>query len=103
MRHTGRDPRAFRGRRARLYLAGGLLALAVLVLVGATAPGSSTAIVELATLLSLTFLLATLGLWLGMGGRAFPVAGAIVMVLYALSQAGRLVFDVSHLFLATVV
>ncbi|HET6398133.1 MAG TPA: hypothetical protein VFH47_01090 [Candidatus Thermoplasmatota archaeon] len=82
LRSTGRDPRAFRGRRARAYLAAGLLGLLALAALAARAPHHADAVVRVANLASLTFLLATVGLWFGMRGRAFPVAAALVAALY---------------------
>jgi hypothetical protein len=85
LRKAGHDPEPFRAR-ARTWLALGVVALAILALVPVLAPAWSTLTQRLATLLSLVFLMAAVGLWLGMRARAFAVAATFVLGLYALTS-----------------
>src|SRR5688572_9436653 len=80
LRKAGRDPTSFRNR-ARTWLYAGVAALVVLALLPIAVPGSSVLTERVATLLSLVFLMASIGLWLGMRGRAFVVASAFVSSL----------------------
>lgn len=101
-RRAGRDPLGFRAGRARtwFYLGGG--ALLLVVAVPLAAPGWSAPIERLATLLSLVFLVAAIGLWLGMRGRAFAVSASLVLGLYALTFWTRLAFPLQDFFVLAV-
>ncbi|HUR24887.1 MAG TPA: hypothetical protein VM327_02605 [Candidatus Thermoplasmatota archaeon] len=102
LRRAGRDPASFKGGEARSWFFAGVAALAVLAVVPVVAPGWSTLTERVATLLSLVFLMASVGLWLGMRGRAFLVAGAFVALLYALTFWTRLAFDLQDFFVLAV-
>jgi hypothetical protein len=101
LRRAGRDPEPFRSR-ARTWLLLGALALALLAFVPVLAPEWSTLTQRLATLLSLVFLLAAVGLWLGMRARAFAVAAVLVLGLYALTSWARLAFPLQDFFVVAV-
>ncbi len=85
LRLSGHDPAPFRGRRTKRVLLLGLVALAALALVPFLWPAWSFLTERLATLVALVFLIAAIGLWLGMGVRAFAVAAAIVLAIYGLT------------------
>jgi hypothetical protein len=103
LRRAGRAPAAFASARARTWFYAGLAALLVLALAPLLHPGLSTVTERVATLLSLVFLMAAIGLWLGMRGRAFVVAGAFVLGLYALTFWTRLAYDLQDFFVLAVV
>lgn len=102
LRRAGRDPASFKAGRARSWFYAGVAALGILAVVPVLAPGWSTLTERLATLLSLVFLMASIGLWLGMRGRAFVVATAFVLLLYALTFWTRLAFDLQDFFVLAV-
>lgn len=102
LRRAGRDPAAFRAGRARSWFYLGIAALAFLAVIPVVAPGWSTVTERVATLLSLVFLMAAVGLWLGMRGRAFVVASSFVLFLYALTFWTRLAFDLQDFFVLAV-
>jgi len=83
LRRTGRDPAPFSRGRSRLWVAGGLTLLVLLAALPFAAPATAPAAERVTTMLALLFLLAAPGLWMGMGSRAFAVAGALVLLLYA--------------------
>lgn len=101
LRRAGHDPEPFRAR-ARTWLGLGVVALAVLAVVPILAPAWSTLTQRLATLLSLIFLMSAVGLWMGMRARAFAVAGAFVVALYALTWWTRLAFPLQDFFVVAV-
>lgn len=100
LRKAGRRP-TFHGR-ARTWLALGVIALAVLAFLPIVAPEWSTATERVATLLSLVFLMAAIGLWMGMRGRAFAVAAVFVSSLYLLTFWTRLAFPLQDFFVLAV-
>ncbi|HJQ93091.1 MAG TPA: hypothetical protein VJ874_02270, partial [Candidatus Thermoplasmatota archaeon] len=102
LRRAGRNPATFKAGRARTWFYAGVAALAVLAAIPVFAPAWSTVTERVATLLSLVFLMASIGLWLGMRGRAFFVAGAFVLFLYALTFWTRLAFDLQDFFVLAV-
>lgn len=102
LRRAGRNPAAFRSGRARSWFYAGIAALAFLAVIPIVAPAWSTVTERIATLLSLVFLMAAVGLWLGMRGRAFVVATAFVLLLYALTFWTRLAFDLQDFFVLAV-
>jgi hypothetical protein len=101
LRKAGRDPEPFRSR-ARTWLGLGAATLAVLAAVPVVAPAWSTLTQRLATLLSLVFLLAAVGLWMGMRARAFAVSSALVLVVYALTLWTRFAFPLQDFFVVAV-
>ncbi|MEA3137386.1 MAG: hypothetical protein QOJ26_1918 [Thermoplasmata archaeon] len=102
LRHAGRNPAAFKVGRARTWFYLGIAALAFLAIVPIVAPGWSTVTERVATLLSLVFLMAAIGLWMDMRGRAFVVATAFVLLLYALTFWTRLAYDLQDFFVLAV-
>jgi len=100
LRKAGR-PDSFHGR-ARTWLVLGVLALAVLAFLPIVAPQWSGLTERVATLLSLVFLMASVGLWMGMRGRAFAVAAVFVLSLYALTFWTRLAFPLQDFFVVAV-
>lgn len=101
LRKAGRDPSSFRSR-ARTWLYAGVGALVVLAALPIAFPEASVFTERAATLLSLVFLMASIGLWLGMRGRAFVVATAFVFSLYALTFWTRLAFPLQDFFVLAV-
>lgn len=98
-RDSGRDPAPFtRGPRVKIWLTAGVLALMALTVVPFVRPGLSPMTERLATLLALLFLLASVGLWFGMRGRAFLVAFVLVALLYGLTAWTSLAFNVEDFF-----
>lgn len=59
-------------------------------------PAAGAASERLAPLLALLFLLASVGLWSGLGRRSFLVAGVLVMALYGLTAWTRFAFPAVH-------
>jgi hypothetical protein len=102
LRKAGRAPAAFASARARTWFYAGLAALAILALAPLARPELSTVTERVATLLSLVFLMAAIGLWLGMRGRAFVVAVAFVLGLYVLTFWTRLAYDLQDFFVLAV-
>jgi hypothetical protein len=100
LRRAGRDPAAFRVGRG--WFLAGLVALAALALLPAVRPTLAGASERLATLLALVFLMAAVGLWLGMKGRAFAVAAVFVASLYLLTFWTRLAFPLEDFFVVAV-
>jgi hypothetical protein len=101
LRKAGRDPSSFKGR-ARTWLVAGVAALAILAFLPIVAPAWSGLTERVATLLSLVFLMAAIGLWLGMRGRAFAVAAVFVLSVYALTFWTRLAFPLQDFFVLAV-
>lgn len=101
LRRAGHDPEPF-WSRARAWLGLGAVVLALLAFVPVVAPSWSTLTQRLATLLSLIFLIAAVGLWLGMRARAFAVAAVFVLSLYALTSWTRLAFPLQDFFVVAV-
>ncbi|MHB1261043.1 MAG: hypothetical protein ACYC2H_04935 [Thermoplasmatota archaeon] len=102
LRRAGRDPAMFKVGRARSWFYVGIASLAFLAVVPIVAPAWSTVTERIATLLSLIFLMAAIGLWLGMRGRAFVVATTFVLLLYATTFWTRLAFDLQDFFVLAV-
>ncbi len=102
LRLSGHDPAPFRGRRTKRVLLLGLVALAALALVPFLWPAWSFLTERLATLVALVFLIAAIGLWLGMGVRAFAVAAAIVLAIYGLTAWTTFAFDLADFFAVAV-
>lgn len=102
LRRAGRSPAAFKVGRARTWFYAGIAALAFFAIAPIFWPDWSSVTERVATLLSLVFLMASVGLWLGMRGRAFVVAGAFVLTLYALTFWTRLAFDLQDFFVLAV-
>ncbi len=100
---AGRNPAPFRGKRTRGWFAAGVTALTVLALLPFAAPELSSVTERLATLLSLIFLMASVGLWLNMGSRSFVVASTFVVVLYALTFWTHLALQVQDFFVIALV
>ncbi|HLF16510.1 MAG TPA: hypothetical protein VI796_03650, partial [Candidatus Thermoplasmatota archaeon] len=97
------DPTPFKGRRTKRVLVVGILGLAVLAAIPFRWPEMSLATERLATLLSLVFLIAAIGLWLGMGVRSFAVAVAMVLALYGATFWTRLAYDLADFFVVAVI
>lgn len=101
-RRAGRDPAAFRRQGTRNWAWGGIAALAATAFLPLLLPGTAVLTDRLVPALSLVFLLAAGGFWLGMGGRALPVAFAMVAAVYALTAWTRFAFEMDDFFVLAV-
>jgi hypothetical protein len=101
LRKAGHDPNVLRNR-ARTWLWTGACSLVVLALLPILAPQWSVLTERVCTLLSLIFLMAAIGLWFGMRGRAFVVATVFVLSLYLLTSWTRLAFPLQDFFVVAV-
>ncbi len=94
LRQSGQEPAPFRRPGVRNWV---LVTLAVLVLTTVLPivwPATRPFFERTGPLLSLFFLVAAGGLWLGLGRRAFAASGAIVALFYVLTAWTPLAFDV---------
>jgi hypothetical protein len=104
LKKAGLPKAPFRHRGVLPWIIGALAFLAILGVAPAFAPYFVVWTVRIATLAALGFLFAALGLWLGLGKRAFPIAGALVVALYVVTAAtGLAAFHVNDLFLVIVI
>src|ERR1041385_598393 len=82
LRRAGHNPAGFHPRHTSFWLVAGIVLLAIAILLPFLAPGLAPLTQRTATVASLVFLVATPGLVMGMGRRAFLVATALVLALY---------------------
>lgn len=85
LRRSGHDPAAFARDHLLGWVLAGLGLLALLGLVPLANPQWGEMTLRIDTILSLTFFLASVGLWFGMRSRAFAVAGALAGAFYAVT------------------
>lgn len=85
LRGAGREPRPFQQQEVRMWVWGSVLLLILAAVLPIIWPESLTWMQRLTPILSLFFFLAAGGHWMRMGNRAFAVAGALVVLVYALS------------------
>ncbi|MCA1812070.1 MAG: hypothetical protein LC623_08690 [Halobacteriales archaeon] len=102
LRRAGHNPSAFHPRHTSFWLVAGIVLLAVAIVLPFAAPRLAPLSQRVATLASLVFLVATPGLVMGMGRRAFLVALALVLLLYGVTASGGVAFDLEDLFVVAV-
>lgn len=90
LRDRGHDHRAFRGLGGWLLPA--FATLAVTAGLPFLYPDSTTWLARTTPALSMFFFLSAVGWWFRMGGRAFTVAGAFVVLLYAATAWAPIAF-----------
>lgn len=103
LRSQGHDEEGFHGPKVGSWFKLGVAAIAVLAVLPFVTPQWSGTTERLATLGSLMFLFAAVGLWLGLGGRAFLVATAMVAFLYAATAWTTFAFPLADFFVVAVV
>jgi hypothetical protein len=103
LRRAGHNPAGFHPRHTSFWLVAGIVLLAVAIVLPFLAPGLAPLSQRTATLASLVFLVATPGLVMGMGRRAFLVATILVLALYGLTAWGGIAFHLEDLFIAALV
>ncbi len=103
LRHAGHDEEGFHAPKVSTWFRLGVLAIAVFAILPIVTPEWSHTAERLATLASLVFLVAALGLWLGLGGRAFLVSTAFVVFLYGATAWTPLAFPLADFFVVAVV
>jgi hypothetical protein len=103
LRRAGHNPAGFHPRHTSFWLVAGIVLLAVAILLPFVAPRLAPLSQRTATLASLVFLVATPGLVMGMGRRAFLVAAVLVLVLYGLTAWNGIAFHLEDLFVLAVV
>jgi hypothetical protein len=103
LRRAGHNPAGFHPRHTSFWLVAGIVLLAVAIVLPFLAPRLAPLSQRTATLASLVFLVATPGLVMGMGRRAFLVATVLVAVLYGLTAWGGIAFHLEDLFILAVV
>ncbi|MHB8633638.1 MAG: hypothetical protein ACYDBQ_06700 [Thermoplasmatota archaeon] len=91
---SGRDRQAFRRGHLGWWALLGVLWLAVLALLPIDMPVLAPWTLRVDNLSALLFLAAAVGLWLGMGGRAFVVAAVVAAALYGLAASVALGFTI---------
>lgn len=85
LKEGGHDPLAFRRNRLWVWALLGLLLLTAFALFPLAIPETGAWVMRIDTFLSLVFLVAAVGLWLGMGSRAFVVGAVVALALYGLT------------------
>jgi hypothetical protein len=103
LRSAGHDEDGFHAPRVSSWFRLGVLAVGVLAVLPFVTPQWSTQTERFATLASLVFLVAAVGLWLGLGGRAFLVSATLVALLYAATAWTPLAFPLADFFVVAVV
>lgn len=103
LRRAGHNPAGFHPRHTSFWLVAGIVLLAVAIVLPFLAPSLAALSQRLATLASLVFLVATPGLVMGMGRRAFLVGAVLVLLLYGLTASSGLAFHLEDLFVVAVV
>lgn len=91
---TGRDPQSFRQRW--LWITVGILLVVALTLAPLADPRLGPLTLRLENFLALLFLAAAVGLWLGMGSRAFAVAAVVATALYGLGAFAGFGLQAAH-------
>lgn len=103
LRQSGHDEAGFHAPKVGTWFKLGVAAIAVLAVLPFVTPQWSGTTERLATLASLVFLFAAVGLWLGLGGRAFLVASTMVAMLYAATAWTTFAFPLADFFVVAVV
>ena len=103
LRVAGHDEAGFHAPKVSTWFRLGVLAIAVLAVLPIAQPQWSHTTERLATLASLVFLVGAVGLWLGLGARAFLVSTAFVAVLYAATAWTTFAFPLTDFFVVAVV
>lgn len=103
LRRAGHHEAPFKSAGLLGHAAWGLVAIACVGLAPFVFPEQAGLAVRLATLLALAFLFAAPGLALGMGRRAFVIAGLLVVILYGTTAVLSLPSGIDDLFVVTVV
>ncbi|MEK6975334.1 MAG: hypothetical protein AABY18_03220 [Candidatus Thermoplasmatota archaeon] len=103
LRRAGHDEAGFHAPKVGTWFRIGVAAIAVLAVLPFVTPQWSGTTERLATLSSLVFLIAAVGLWLGLGGRAFLVATAMVALLYAATAWTTFAFPLADFFVVALV
>lgn len=103
LRHAGHDEEGFHAPKISTWFRLGVLAIAVLAVLPFATPQWSQTAERFATLASLVFLVAAVGLWLGLGRRAFVVAAVVVAALYGATAWTTFAFPLADFFVVAVV
>lgn len=103
LRAQGHEEAGFHAPKVSSWFRLGVAAVAILAVLPFATPEWSHITERLATLGALVFLLAAMGLWLGLGGRAFLVATALVALLYAATAWTTFAFPLADFFVVAVV
>lgn len=98
LRHLGHDETGFHALRVQTWFKLGVGVIAVVAVLPFITPQWSGASERLATLASLVFLVAAIGLWLGLGKRAFLVATTLVLLVYAATSWTAIAFPLDDFF-----
>ncbi len=98
LRHLGHDEEGFHAPKVQTWFKLGVATIAVLAILPFVTPQWSTLTERLATLASLVFLVAAVGLWLGLGKRSFVVASALVLFVYGLTSWTAFAFPLDDFF-----
>lgn len=98
LRRLGHNEAGFHAPKIQTWFKLGVAAVAMLAVLPFISPQLSGTTERLATLASLVFLVAALGLWLGLGGRAFLVAVTLVAVVYGLTSWAVFAFPLDDFF-----
>lgn len=98
LRHSGHDEEGFHAPKVQTWFKLGVATIAVLAIVPFAAPQWSQITERLATVASLVFLVAAVGLWLGLGKRAFIVATALVLFVFGLTSWTVFAFSLDDFF-----
>lgn len=103
LRVAGHDETGFHAPKVSTWFRIGVAAVAVLAILPFVTPQWSQTTERLATLGALVFLVAAIGLWLGLGSRAFLVSGTLVGLLYAATAWTPYAFPFADFFVVAVV
>lgn len=98
LRHLGHDETGFHAPQVQTWFKLGVAVIAVVAVLPFVTPQWSGASERLATLASLVFLVAAIGLWLGLGRRAFIVSGTLVLLVYAATSWTVFAFPLDDFF-----
>lgn len=98
LRHLGHDEEGFHAPKVQTWFKLGVATIAVLAILPFAAPQWSLLTERLATIASLVFLVAAVGLWLGLGKRAFLVATALVLLVLGLTTWTIFAFSLDDFF-----
>lgn len=103
LRLAGHDEAGFHAPQVGTWFRIGVAAVAILALLPFITPQWTHTTERLATLASLVFLVAAIGLWLGLGGRSFLVAATLVGLLYGATAWTPYAFPLADFFVVAVV
>lgn len=98
LRHLGHDETGFHAPNVQTWFKLGVVVIALVAILPFITPQWSGAAERVATLASLVFLVAAIGLWLGLGPRAFLVAATLVLVVYAATSWAVFAFPLDDFF-----